>query len=77
MTKRKLETRLRLAIKNALLKVTKVNSPAVYGFLHKENGSINIEAYNRLENLVIQKSIATHISIEAAIPQIENELNLM
>jgi hypothetical protein len=77
MARKDIETKLRLAIKEALLKVTKVNSPAVYGFFHKDNGHINIEAYNRLENMIIHKVIATQISIEASIPQIENELNLM
>ncbi len=77
MSKESIETRLRLAIKEALMHVTKANSPAVYGFFHNNNGKVNIKAYNRLESIIIQKVIATHISINAVIPQIEDELNLM
>ena len=77
MAKEDIETRLRLTIKEALTNVTKANSPAVYGFFHKDNGTIDVDAYNRLENMIVQKVIATQISVDAVIPQIENELNLM
>ncbi len=77
MAKQDLETRLRLAIKEALGNVTKANSPAVFGFFHRDDGTVETNAYNRLENMIIEKIIATEISIDAAVPQIENELNLM
>jgi len=77
MKEKTLENRLRLTIKEALKEVTKANSPGVYSFFHSKDGNIDVGAYNRLENLIIQRIIGTQISIDAIIPQIENELNLM
>ena len=77
MKKKDTEQRLRLAIKEALSQVTKANSPAVYAFIHKDNGRLNTGGYNRMETLIVQKVIATGIGIEAIIPQIEDELELM
>ncbi len=71
------EQRLRMAIKQALGKVTRANSPAVYNFIHKDNGKLDTGGYNRMETLIVQKVIATGIGIEAVIPQIEDELNMM
>jgi len=77
MKEANLENKLRLAIKDALMAVTKGNSPAVYQFFHRKDGSVDVSAYNRLENMIVQRIIGTRISIEAIIPQIENELDLM
>lgn len=77
MKEKNLENELRLRIKEALTNVTKANSPGVYQFFHREDGSVDVSAYKRLENLIIQRIIGTQISIEAIVPQIENELNLM
>lgn len=77
MNEKNLETKLRIAIKEALMKVDKGNSPGVYGFFHRKDGSVDVSAYNRLENMIIQRIIGSQISIDAIIPQIENELNLM
>ena len=71
------EKRLRMAIKQVLGKVTRANSPAVYHFIHKDNGKLDTGGYNRMETLIVQKVIATGIGIEAVIPQIEDELNMM
>ena len=77
MKKKDTEHQLRLAIKEALSRVTKANSPAVFGFIHNYKGKLNTDGYNRMETLIVQKVIATRISIEAVIPQIEDELNMM
>jgi len=77
MSRQAIETRLRHAIKEALSVVTKANSPKIYNFIHQKNGDINVDSYNRIENRIIQKVIDTQLPIEAIIPQIENELDLM
>jgi len=77
MSRQAIETRLRLSIKDALSVITKANSPNIYVFIHKKNGSIDVDSYNRVENRIIQRMIDTQLPIEAIIPQIENELDLM
>jgi len=77
MSRLAIETRLRYSVKDALSVVTKVNSPNIYTFIHRRNGDIDVDAYNQIENRIIQRVIDTQLPIEAIIPQIENELDLM
>ena len=77
MAKNDLEYQLRLEIKQQLSKVTKANSPNVYAAIHKPNGSLNVQGYARLEGKLVQKIISGQLTPAAAIPQLEQELDLM
>jgi ABC-type glycerol-3-phosphate transport system substrate-binding protein len=77
MAKNDLEYQLRLEIKEQLSMVTKANSPNVYAAIHNTNGSLNFQGYARLEGKLVQKIIAGQLTPAAAIPQLEQELDLM
>ncbi|NVO09051.1 MAG: hypothetical protein HXX16_03725 [Bacteroidales bacterium] len=77
MAKNDLEYQLRLEIKEQLSKVTKANSPNVYEAIHNANGSLNLQGYARMEGKLVQKIISGQLTAAAAIPQLEQELDLM
>ncbi|NCA80709.1 MAG: hypothetical protein EOM76_11105 [Sphingobacteriia bacterium] len=68
------EQKLRLAIKQALSKVTEGNSPNVYAFIHNKDGKIDTAMYNRMENRIVDKMLQNNLPVDAAIPQIEIEM---
>lgn len=68
-----IEKAIRTDIKNELSKVTKLNSPNVYGMFHEKNGKINIKAYNILEAKIINMIIKNNTPAAAVIPLIESE----
>lgn len=72
-----LEQRLRLEIKEQLSKVTKVNSPNIWSEIHKPDGTLNIPGYTRVEAKLIQRIISGQLTPAAAIPQLEQEYDLM
>ncbi|HEY4787992.1 MAG TPA: hypothetical protein VIH57_18185 [Bacteroidales bacterium] len=77
MAKNDLEYQLRLEIKEQLSKVTKANSPNVFAAIYNPNGSLNVNGYARIEGKLVQKIIAGQLTPAAAIPQLEQELDLM
>lgn len=77
MAKNDLEYQLRLEIKEQLSKVTRVNSPNIYASIFKGNGSLNQIGYSRIEGKLIRKIIAGQLTPAAAIPQLEQELDLL
>jgi hypothetical protein len=77
MSNKDLEYQLRIEIKAQLSKVTKANSPNVYHSIYNKNGSLNLPGYGRIESKLIQKIIAGQLTPAAAIPQLEQELDLM
>jgi hypothetical protein len=76
MAKNDLEYQLRLEIKEQLRKVTKANSPNIHAALYQSNGSLNVNGYARIEGKLVQKIIAGQLTPAAAIPQLEQELDL-
>lgn len=74
MGKNDLEYKLRLEIKEQLSKVTRVNSPNIYGAMHNANGSLNLNGYARIETRLIQRIISGQLTPAAAIPQLESEM---
>jgi hypothetical protein len=77
MEKNNLETQLRLEIKQQLSKVTQANSPAIWSAIHKPDGTLNQAGYARIEAKLISRIIAGQIMPAAAIPQLEQEYDLM
>ena len=77
MAKNNLEYQLRLEIKEQLSKVTKANSPNVYAAIHNANGSLDVQGYSRIEGKLVQKIIAGQLTPAAAVPQLEQEFDLM
>jgi len=77
MAKNDLEYQLRLEIKEQLSKVTKANSPNVFAAIYNSNGSLNMNGYARIEGKLVQKIITGQLTPAAAIPQLEQELDLM
>ena len=77
MVKNDLEYQLRLEIKQQLSKVTKANSPNIYTVIYNTNGSLNVNGYARIEGKLVQKIIAGQLTPAAAIPQLEQELDLL
>jgi len=75
MQNQELQDKLRLAIKKELSKVTQANSPQIWAVIHNVKGYLNIKGYQRIEGMVIKKIIAGQLTPEAAIPQLEMELN--
>ena len=75
MAKYDLEHQLRLEIKEQLSKVTKANSPNIYGAIHAPNGGLNLQGYARIEMRLIQRIIAGQLTPAAAIPQLESEMD--
>lgn len=75
MTTNDLEYRLRLEIKQQLGKVTKANSPNIYGAIYNANGSLNLQGYTRIETRIIQRVISEQLIPAAAIPQQETEMD--
>jgi ABC-type glycerol-3-phosphate transport system substrate-binding protein len=77
MAKNDLEYQLRMEIKEQLRKVTRANSPNIYAAIHHSNGSLNLKGYARIEGKLVQKIIAGQLTPAAAIPQLEQELDLL
>lgn len=77
MAKNDLEYQLRLEIKEQLSKVTRANSSHVYASIYNGNGSLNPAGYSRIEGKLIRKIIAGQLTPAAAIPQLEQELDLL
>lgn len=77
MAKNDLEYQLRLAIKEQLSKVTRANSSHIYSAIYNGNGSLNQTGYSRIEGKLIRKIIAGQLTPAAAIPQLEQELDLL
>ena len=75
MKNQELQDKLRLAIKKELAKVTQANCPQIWAVVHNPKGHLNIKGYQRIEGMVIKKIIAGQLTPEAAIPQLEMELN--
>jgi hypothetical protein len=72
-----LEVKIREKIKAELMKVTAENSPNVYDYIHNSKGQIDTAMYNRMENKIVNKMVQGKLSVEAAIPQVENEMELL
>jgi len=77
MGKHDLEYQLRMEIKNALSKVSKVNSPNIWAAFHSAKGVLNLKGYARIEGKIIQKIISGQLTPEGAIPQLEQEMDLI
>ena len=77
MATKDLEYQLRLEIKNQLNKVTKANSPNIWAEIHKPDGTLNLSGYARIETKLIQRIITGQLTPAAAIPQLEQEYDLM
>lgn len=77
MSNKDLEYQLRLEIKEQLSKVSKANSPNIFTAIHNTSGSLNQHGYFRIEGKLIQKIIAGQLTPSAAVPQLEQELDLM
>lgn len=77
MSIKDLEYQLRLEIKEQLVKVTKVNSPNIFAAIYNTNGRLNLQGYVKIEGKLIQKIIAGQLTPSAAVPQLEQELDLM
>lgn len=72
-----LEQRLRLEIKEQLIKVTKANSPNIWAEIHTQDGKLNLRGYARIETILIHRIISGQLTPAAAIPQLEQEYELM
>lgn len=77
MVKNDLEYQLRLEIKEQLSKVTKANSPNIYSAIYNTNGNLNVNGYARIEGKLVQKIISGQLTPAAAVPQLEQELDLL
>ena len=77
MVKNDLEYQLRLEIREQLGRVTKANSPNIYSAIHNTNGSLNVHGYARIESKLVQKIISGQLTPAAAVPQLEQELDLL
>jgi hypothetical protein len=77
MAKNDLEYQLRLEIKEQLSKVTKANSPNIYSAIRSANGNLNVNGYTRIESKLVQKIISGQLTPAAAVPQLEQELDLL
>jgi len=72
-----LEHQLRLEIKEQLSKVTKANSPNIWAEIYKPDGTLNLPGYARIEAKLIRRIISGQLIPAAAIPQLEQEYDLM
>lgn len=70
------EDQLRTAILNALKNVSRANSPNIYNLMHDKKGKVIPRGYQVIETKIIKKVINDRISISAAIPQLEMEMEL-
>ena len=77
MAKNDLEYQLRLEIKEQLSRVTKANSPNIYSTIYSTNGNLNVNGYARIEGKLVQKIITGQLTPAAAVPQLEQELDLL
>lgn len=77
MAKNDLEYQLRLEIKEQLSRVTKANCPNIYSAIYSTNGNLNVNGYARIEAKLVQKIIAGQLTPAAAVPQLEQELDLL
>lgn len=77
MAANNLEQQLRLEIKDQLTKVTKANSPSIWAEIHNSDGTLNKTGYARIEAKLISRIISGQLTPAAAIPQLEQEYDLM
>ena len=77
MSKEDLTNQLRLEIKAQLSRVTRANSPNIWVAIHKPDGKLNLNGYAKIEAKLIQRIIVGQITPAAAIPQLEQEYDLM
>jgi hypothetical protein len=70
------ESDLRTGIKNSLVNVSKANCPNIYKMIYNKNGKVVPRGYQIVETKIIKKIINNNMSISAAIPQLEMELDL-
>ena len=77
MPKEDLTHRLRLEIKAQLSKITKANSPNIWAAIHTSGGKLNLQGYARIEAKLIQRIISGQITPAAAVPQLEQEYELL
>ncbi len=77
MATNNLEHLLRLEIKEQLSKVTKANSPNIWSAIHNYDGTLNKPGYARIEAKLISRIISGQLTPAAAIPQLEQEYDLM
>ncbi|HEY4789115.1 MAG TPA: hypothetical protein VIH57_23865 [Bacteroidales bacterium] len=71
------EHQLRIEIKEQLSKVTKANSPNIWAEIHKPDGTLNLSGYARIETKLIRRIVSGQLTPAAAIPQLEQEYDLM
>lgn len=62
-------SQVRQEILQSLKRITAANSPAIYAKLKTANG------YNYIERKVVEKVVNTGLSIDEAVPHIEQELS--
>jgi len=77
MAMNNLEQQLRLEIKEQLSKVTKANSPNIWTEIYRPDGTLNMSGYSRVEAKLIRCIISGQLTPAAAIPQLEQEYDLM
>ena len=70
------EDQLRTAILNALKNISRANSSNIYGLIHNKKGKVVPAGYRVIESRIIKKVINDRMSISAAIPQVEMEMDL-
>ncbi len=66
---RDIVSQLRLQIAQALKKVTQANSPNIYAKIQTKKG------YERIEATIIEKVLHNGITPDAAVPQLESEMD--
>jgi hypothetical protein len=71
-----IEKELRLAIKNSLVNISQANSSNIYRMIYNKKGKVVPRGYQIVETKIIKKVINNNMSISAAIPQLEMELDL-
>ena len=74
---KQLEHALRIEIKEQLTLITKANSPHIWNAIHTPKGTLNVPGYMRIEKRIISKIISGQLTPSAAIPQIEQEMDLL
>ncbi len=72
-----LEKKLREEILDGLKKVTRANSPHLWSAIYKADGTLNVKGYQKIEERLIGRIISGRLTPLAAIPQLEQELDLM
>jgi hypothetical protein len=70
------EKELRMQIKRALSRITPANSPSLYAEIFPKH-EFSRSGYSRVETRIIERAVETGLSIDAIIPQLEQESELM